>query len=224
MKQAGRPSRSLRDAAAVVIDGKPTASEHFGYTDGFGNPEYLGVERSSQPGARQADARRNMGARHRGTPAWLRRRSGELPVAPVPASAGKQRHLHGLSQAAPESRNLSRLPRRAGRRYGARCLRAEKLAAKFIGRWRDGTPIELSPDKPDYSIAQDPDRSTNFTYGDDAGGTRCPIRANSSSPPCSSARRFRVQWTPKMERLRRITVVDYRPGRFAPGDACRLRR
>ena len=39
-----------QDAAAAVVDGKPTTKEHFGFTDGFGNPDYLGVERSSQPG------------------------------------------------------------------------------------------------------------------------------------------------------------------------------
>jgi Dyp-type peroxidase family len=54
----------------------------------------------------------------------------------------------------------------------------EKLAAKFIGRWQDGTPLELSPDKPDPSIAQDPSRSTNFTFGTDPEGSRCPIGAH----------------------------------------------
>ena len=52
----------------------------------------------------------------------------------------------------------------------------EKLASKFIGRWRDGTPVELSPDQPAPSITQDPNRSTNFTYGGDlAKGIRLAI-------------------------------------------------
>ena len=54
----------------------------------------------------------------------------------------------------------------------------EKLASKFIGRWRDGTPVELSPDNPDPSITQDPNRSTNFTYSADPEGTRCPVGAH----------------------------------------------
>jgi deferrochelatase/peroxidase EfeB len=37
-------------ASAVFIDGKPTPKEHFGYTDGFGNPDFDGAERHSQPG------------------------------------------------------------------------------------------------------------------------------------------------------------------------------
>jgi Dyp-type peroxidase family len=54
----------------------------------------------------------------------------------------------------------------------------EKLASKFIGRWRDGTPIELSPDHPDPSIVEDPNRNTNFKYGADTEGTRCPVGAH----------------------------------------------
>jgi deferrochelatase/peroxidase EfeB len=55
----------------------------------------------------------------------------------------------------------------------------EKLAAKFIGRWRDGTPVELSPDRMDQSIVQDPNRSTNFQYAkDDLAGIKCPLGAH----------------------------------------------
>ncbi len=63
-------------------------------------------------------------------------------------------------------------------RYGAGDLAREKLASKFIGRWRDGTPVEVSPDKPDFPLTQDPNQSTNFTYGNDPTGTRCPIGAH----------------------------------------------
>ncbi len=54
----------------------------------------------------------------------------------------------------------------------------EKLAAKFVGRWRDGTPLELSPDKSDPSIVADDGRNTNFAYGKDLDGAKCPIGAH----------------------------------------------
>ena len=57
-------------------------------------------------------------------------------------------------------------------------LSREKLASKFIGRWRDGTPVESSPEQMDQSIVQDPDRSTNFLFGKDPDGTRCPLGAH----------------------------------------------
>ena len=49
---------------------------------------------------------------------------------------------------------------------------------KFVGRWRDGTPVELSPDAPDPALVNDPDRNTNFTYGQDPDGVRCPLGAH----------------------------------------------
>jgi Dyp-type peroxidase family len=162
-----------QDAAAIVVDGKPTAREHFGYTDGFGNPDYLGFGRSSQPGqgklmpdgtwAPLATGELLLGYADE---------AGELPVAPVPhllASNGTFMVYRKLHQNLASFRSYLD---EQSKLYGGG---KEKLAAKFIGRWRDGTPIELSPDHPDLSIALDPNRSTNFTYGGDADGTRCPI-------------------------------------------------
>jgi Dyp-type peroxidase family len=54
----------------------------------------------------------------------------------------------------------------------------EKLAAKFVGRWRDGTPLVLSPDQMDQSIVQDDNQNTNFLYQADPAGTRCPLGAH----------------------------------------------
>ena len=50
-----------QDAKAVTIDGKVTTKEHFGYTDGFGNPDFLGASRSSSARARQVDQGRPLG-------------------------------------------------------------------------------------------------------------------------------------------------------------------
>jgi Dyp-type peroxidase family len=166
----------VQDAAAVVIDGKATTKEHFGYTDGFGNPDYLGVERSSQPG--QGKLMPNGSWAPLATGELLlgyADEAGELPVAPVPhllASNGTFMVYRKLHQNLATFRSF--LDAQAAGYAGGK----EKLAAKFIGRWRDGTPIELAPDGPDPSIAQDPNRSINFTYGADAEGTRCPIGAH----------------------------------------------
>jgi deferrochelatase/peroxidase EfeB len=51
----------------------------------------------------------------------------------------------------------------------------ELLAAKLLGRWRDGTPIVLSPDRPDPSLST----SNDFLYNAvDPNGTRCPFAAH----------------------------------------------
>jgi deferrochelatase/peroxidase EfeB len=66
-------------------------------------------------------------------------------------------------------------------RYG---ISGEKLAAKFVGRWRNGVPLSLSPetDSPDPSIPLD--RINGYDYApteanpdafDDRNGYRCPV-------------------------------------------------
>lgn len=52
----------------------------------------------------------------------------------------------------------------------------EVVAAHMCGRWRDGTPMALSPDRPDLSVSQ-----TNFDYDDQVrfpSGARCPYGAH----------------------------------------------
>jgi Dyp-type peroxidase family len=165
-----------QDAAAIVEAGKATTREHFGYTDGFGNPDYLGVERSTQPG--QGKLMPNGAWAPLATGELLlgyADEAGELPVAPIPhllATNGTFMVYRKLHQNVATFRAY--LEQHSGLYGGGK----EKLAAKFIGRWRDGTPLELSPDKPDPSIVQDPNRNVNFTYSSDPEGTRCPVGAH----------------------------------------------
>jgi Dyp-type peroxidase family len=199
-----------QDAAAVVIDGKPSTSEHFGYTDGFGNPDYIGIERSTQPG--QGKLLPN------GTWAPLATgelllgyadEAGELPVAPIPhllASNGTFMVYRKLHQNVATFRAY--LDKQAALYSGGK----EKLAAKFIGRWRDGTPLELSPDKPDSAIVEDPYRSTDFTYGADTEGMRCPIGAHIRRVHPRDAFGFNGQ----LINRRRITRRGLLYGRFVP--------
>jgi Dyp-type peroxidase family len=167
---------AAQDAAALFIDGQATTKEHFGFTDGFGNPDYLGFQRDAQPGqgklmpdgtwAKLATGELLLGYADE---------AGELPVAPVPhilASNGTFMVYRKLHQNLATFRSY--LDAQAALYAGGK----EKLAAKLLGRWRDGTPIELSPDHPDQSITQDPKRNTNFTFAADLDGTRCPIGAH----------------------------------------------
>jgi Dyp-type peroxidase family len=165
-----------QDAAAIMADGKASTKEHFGFTDGFGNPDFIGVERSAQSGQGKL--------KEDGTWAPLATgelllgyadEAGELPVAPLPhilASNGTFMVYRKLHQNVNTFRTYLR---EYGAQYGGG---PEKLAAKFVGRWQDGTPLELSPDRPDHAIVQDRNRSVNFTYGKDPEGTRCPVGAH----------------------------------------------
>jgi Dyp-type peroxidase family len=167
---------TLQDAAAIMDNGKPTTREHFGYTDGFGNPDYLGVERTTQPGQGKLMPDGSWAALATGELLLgYADEAGELPVAPVPhilAANGTFMVYRKVHQNVAAFRAY--LDEHAAGYGGGK----EKLAAKFIGRWRDGTPIELSPDKPDQTIVKDPNRNTDFTYGKDPEGVRCPIGAH----------------------------------------------
>lgn len=164
---------ATQDAASEIRDGHPTAREHFGFTDGFGNPDYLGIERASQPG--QGKLLPAGGWAPLATGELLlgyADEAGELPVAPVPhllAANGTFMVYRKLHQNLASFRAW--LDQQAALYAGGK----EKLAAKLIGRWRDGTPLELSPDHPDPQLVQDPARNTDFTYAADPDGSRCPI-------------------------------------------------
>jgi Dyp-type peroxidase family len=55
-------------------------------------------------------------------------------------------------------------------------LSSEELAAKIVGRWRDGTPVAQMPVEPD--IASNRRRANDFRYEDDGYGFGCPLGAH----------------------------------------------
>jgi len=165
-----------QDAASLVVDGKASAKEHFGYTDGFGNPDFKGAERECVPGQGKLDTHGNW--QPLATGEFLlgyADEAGELPVAPIPHLLGRNgsflvyRKLHQNVATFRDYLNAKAELYAGGK---------EKLAAKFVGRWRDGTPLELSPDRTDAALVADDSRNTDFTYADDAAGARCPIGAH----------------------------------------------
>jgi Dyp-type peroxidase family len=163
---------TIYDAMGSALPGN---REHFGYTDGFAQPDIEGAA-PSRPvgGAPLRDLK------------WRPIRPGEfifgypdeenvLPQAPTPDELGTNgsflvyRKLH-QNVAAFRAQLAS-----AAQLYpGAE----ELLAAKIVGRWRDGTPLDLSADRPDPSIVSDGQRNNAFSYSDDPDGLRCPIGAH----------------------------------------------
>ncbi|HEY0794514.1 MAG TPA: dyp-type peroxidase [Acidisarcina sp.] len=165
-----------QDAGMLIIDGQPTTREHFGFTDGFGNPDYLGVERTSQPGQGKLMPDGSWAPLATGELLLgYADEAGELPVAPIPhllASNGTFMIFRKLHQNVATYRAY--LEEWGARYSGGK----QKLASKLIGRWQDGTPVELSPERPDPSLVKDQTRNTNFTFSEDAAGARCPIGAH----------------------------------------------
>jgi Dyp-type peroxidase family len=159
------------------------AREHFGFTDGFSQPAIEGGPRADVPGQGVAEKR---------VPWWpwsgLRWRAikagefvlgyededrGPAPAPPAPfhrnASFMVWRKLH--QDVAGFRAQLSAQAQRLG-------LDEERVGAKLIGRWRDGSPLALRPDRPDPQLGNDPRRANDFLYGDDPVGLRCPRGAH----------------------------------------------
>ena len=153
----------------------PNGREHFGYADGFAQPAIEGTGLPAAPG---------QGA-PLGRGRWRPLRAGEfllgypdeegaLPDAPAPdalAANGSYLVYRKLSQ---DVALFRRQVADAAARFGAR---QELLAAKLVGRWPDGTPLQLSPERPDPGLVADPSRNNAFDYAA-ADGQRCPLGAH----------------------------------------------
>src|SRR5579863_7396925 len=165
-----------QDACAISVDGMFTTKEHFGYTDGFGNPDFEGAERECVPGQGKLEKDGTWTALATGEfLLGYADEAGELPIAPIPHLLGRNGTFMVYRKLHQNVATFRAYLEEKAKQYGGG---KEKLAAKFLGRWRDGTPLELSPDAPDAAIVADTDRNTNFTYGADPGGTCCPVGAH----------------------------------------------
>ncbi|HEX5619795.1 MAG TPA: Dyp-type peroxidase [Solirubrobacteraceae bacterium] len=179
LEQARQALKGVGAAAAVRIVHEQRAAEleqtrdHFGFYDGIAQPAIAGSGVAPRPGDGQPDGRGG----------WRPVRTGEflhgyededglLPEAPAApfdrnGTFAVYRKLH-MDVAA-----FRRFLRDADFPGGP-----ELLAAKIVGRWRDGTPLVRSPSQSDPSLAADPAAINDFAYAGDPDGLRCPLGAH----------------------------------------------
>lgn len=170
---------SLDDAGlelVVVEHGArlPKDREHFGYLDGVGQPTFAG----GGPGARTEGNPGPGGRFHRVAVGELlhghRNESGAVGDAPAPPYGPNGSYLvfRKLAQ------HVGRFRRFVAEQATALALEPDLVMAKLVGRWPDGTPLAVSPDRPDPAVVADPVRIDDFTYADDPLGLRCPLGAH----------------------------------------------
>lgn len=150
------------------------AREHFGFADGFDQPAVAGA-RGGRPGE------------------GVRTKDGWRPVAAGEFVLGYDDEDGGLpaAPAAPLGRNGTYLVYRKLEQDIARFREivrdhaerfwdgdTELVAAKLVGRWRDGSPLVLSPRRTDPVLAADRDRVNDFRYAADPRGFACPLGAH----------------------------------------------
>lgn len=168
----GTPLTVLHVERAAVLAGN---REHFGFSDGFAQPAVAGDGNVAKPGDGKPERRGR----------WEELALGEFIL-------GYEDEDRQLSQAprGPLGRNATYMVYRKLHQHVAAFRRAlrersayfpggeEELAAKVMGRWRDGTPLVLSPDGYGHERYLTPERINDFRYEDDPDGMHCPLGAH----------------------------------------------
>lgn len=187
----GAEDLPYQDVHAIVENGQVTAKEHFGYTDGIGDPYFEGLadpkERILGRGKQMADG------------SWAPLATGEFvlghldeaqeyPPAPKPNLLSRNGTYMIYRKLHENVASFDQFLDRESQNYpGGK----ELLAAKFVGRWRDnGAPLISAPDAESKKAwdarfnanagndaAQD-HMLSNFTYDDDMSGAKCPFSAH----------------------------------------------
>jgi Dyp-type peroxidase family len=162
--------------ASIECHNRAGQREHFGFADGAGQPAIEGSGHTHLPGQGQPWNKRG----------WRPLKAGEFvlgyededgirPAAPGArlGDNGSYMVLRKLEQ------NVARFRSYVTEAANTSGMARDLLAAKLVGRWQDGTPLALSPDRPDPRISGSPRRINDFRYRrDDPDGFRCPVGAH----------------------------------------------
>ncbi len=200
-----------QDAGALVIGGKPSNKEHFGYSDGFGNPHIASTGLPPRPGGGKPTDR---GWEPVAAGEFLlghRNEAGEIAHTPPPINLFRNGTFVAYTKLHQNVGSFRRFLAEEGARVPGG---PERLAAKMVGRWRDGTPLALSPDHPDPSIVADADRVIDFRYAADPDGLRCPLGSHIRRANPRDALGFGTSLTAGRRIIRR--GLPY--GRWIPAD------
>jgi len=159
----------------------PDGKVHFGYTDGISNPIIRGMTPrhqyladGDQPEAPPGEfylGYQNQFASQDGGPS-------KYPV-PKPDSLGMDGSYAAFRILEQDVAGFEEFLKVRAQETGRD---AEWIAAKLVGRWRNGNPLELTPNTPDRQPPIPAKELNNYSYVEtrpnDINGTRCPIGAH----------------------------------------------
>jgi Dyp-type peroxidase family len=153
----------------------PGGTEHFGFADGFAQPsiEGNGLPVLQGGGAPDGDGWRDIRAGE--FILGYEGEQGEPPAAPAPDALSANGTYLVYRKLHQDVAGFRRTLAAAAEHFPGG---EELLAAKLVGRWRDGTPLDLRPDQADPALATDPARNNAFSYKGDDDGLRCPVGAH----------------------------------------------
>lgn len=164
---------SHHDARAL-----PGGQVHFGYRDGIAQPRIAGAPGRNrddmQPEARPGEFL--LGRGH------VNQYNGNF-LGALPEVLGDNGTFGALRMASQDVVAFESFLQVAAKRSN---MHPEMIAAKLMGRWRNGKPLTLAPDNPETEIPEGamnefdyaPTKDHHPTYYDDADGLRCPVGAH----------------------------------------------
>ncbi|HEX8955917.1 MAG TPA: peroxidase, partial [Burkholderiaceae bacterium] len=178
-----------QEGHALVEDGRPCSKEHFGYTDGIGDPYFEGL----------ADAPERVKGRGKQLDGgkWAPLATGEFllghldeaheyPPAPNPFLLSRNGTFMVYRKLHENVASFESFLERESRSFlGSKAL----LKAKFVGRWADNAaPIVAAPDDKSkaewdarFAKASDAEKDrmlSDFTYDEDMSGAKCPFSSH----------------------------------------------
>jgi Dyp-type peroxidase family len=165
-----------QDVHSLGVPGESPRIEHFGFVDGLSNPLVEGVPRGQRGLVGNPDDRGRFrpvaaGEFIFGQPD----EGGEIGVSPLPhglARNGSLLVVRKLHQDVARFRAFVAAQAEAFRRV-VPSIDADFVAAKMVGRWRDGSPLARYEAQP-----ASPDPDNHFTYAHDPNGALCPLGAH----------------------------------------------
>jgi len=198
---------AYQQASAIYIDGVPSATEHFGYTDGISNPFFKGtganpanVIGGGKPTLDEATTVAGWEALETGEFILGHRDEAfEYPTAPMPPLLARNGTFMVYRKLHENVGCFNKYLDEVGKNFeGGK----EALAAKFSGRWRNGAPITTFPTENEANefieqvgaarakwkeTASEQDhikylelrkKYAAFDYNQDLQGSRCPVGAH----------------------------------------------
>ncbi len=158
---AGCVELGRHDGAAL-----PGNVAHFGYRDGFSQPTIEGVPHAGLP---DHLPRAPVGKFLLGYPSQHVGFSYPVPAPPELGTNGSFAAFRVLEQ------DVDAFAEFLSQQAAATGMSEELIAAKLCGRWRNGTPLVLSPDTDTPNPPIPPEALNDFDYIGDKRGYRCPV-------------------------------------------------
>lgn len=164
-----------------VRPGAQRGHEHFGFLDGISQPGIRGLTRPSKPTYQPDHGLSGQDLIWPGE--FVFGYPGQDPDNPIKQGSppdmaapwvrnGSYMVFRRLEQKVPEFRRF------AAERAARLAMDRELLAARMVGRWKSGAPLELAPLRDNPALGADENRNNDFAYGDDPFQRKCPYAAH----------------------------------------------